>query len=70
MVWKLNGISEKTADEGIQIMHKMLEHLWVEYKWGRIVKILECAMDYAGVQKASAYKRAKTCEAKLLEMQR
>ena len=70
MVWKLNGISEKTADEGIQIMHKMLEHLWVEYMWGRIVKILECAMDYAGVQKASAYKRAKTCEAKLLEMQR
>ena len=29
MVWKLNGISEKTADEGIQIIHKMLEHLWV-----------------------------------------
>ena len=27
-------------------------------------------MEYAGVQKASAYKRAKTCEAKLLEMQR
>ena len=70
MVWKLNGISEKTADEGIQIMHKMLEHLWVEYKWGRIVKIAQCAVDYAGVQKASAYKRAKTCEAKLLEMQR
>ena len=28
MVWKLNGISEKTADEGIQIIHKMLEHLY------------------------------------------
>ena len=68
MVWKLNGISEKTADEGIQIMHKMLEHLWVEYKWGRIVKILECAMDYAGVQKANACRQVKIYENKLLKM--
>ena len=68
MVWKLNGISEKTADEGIQIMHKMLEHLWVEYKWGRIVKILECAMDYAGVQKARACREVKICEDKLIKM--
>ena len=68
MVWKLNGISEKTADEGIQIMHKMLEHLWVEYKWGRIVKILECAMDYAVVQKASACRQVKIFEDKLLKM--
>ena len=64
MVWKLNGISEKTADEGIQIMHKMLEHLWVEYMWGRIVKILECAMDYAGVQKARACRQVKMWEDK------
>ena len=68
MVWKLNGISEKTADEGIQIMHKMLEHLWVEYKWGRIVKILECAMDYAVVQKASACRQVKIFEDKLRKM--
>ena len=68
MVWKLNGISEKTADEGIQIMHKMLEHLWVEYKWGRIVKILQCAMDYAGVQKANACRQVKIYENKLLKM--
>ena len=68
MVRKLNGISEKTADEGIQIMHKMLEHLWVEYKWGRIVKILQCAMDYAGVQKANACRQVKIYENKLLKM--
>ena len=68
MIWKLNGISEKTADEGIQIMHKMLEHLWVEYMWGRIVKILECAMDYAGVQKARACRQVKIYENKLLKM--
>ena len=66
MVWKLNGISEKTADEGIQIMHKMLEHLWVEYKWGRIVKILECAADYAFVQRKSACRQVKIFEDKLL----
>ncbi len=68
MVWKLNGISEKTADEGIQIMHKMLEHLWVEYKWGRIVKILQCAADYAVVQKARACREVKICEDKLIKM--
>jgi len=68
MVWKSNGISEKTADEGIQIIHKMLEHLWVEYMWGRIVKILECAMDYAGVQKARACREVKICEDKLIKM--
>ena len=68
MVWKLNGISEKTADERIQIMHKMLEHLWVEYKWGRIVKILQCAADYAVVQKARACREVKICEDKLIKM--
>ena len=68
MVWKLNGISEKTADEGIQIIHKMLEHLWVEYMWGRIVKILECAMDYAGVQKARACRQVKMWEDKLIKL--
>ena len=68
MVWKLNVISEKTADEGIQIMHKMLEHLWVEYMWGRIVKILECAMDYAGVQKARACRQVKMWEDKLIKL--
>ena len=66
MVWKLNGVSEKTADEGIQIMHKMLEHLWVEYKWGRIVKILQCAADYAFVQRKSACRQVKIFEDKLL----
>ena len=68
MVWKLNGISEKTADEGIQIIQKMLEHLWVQYMWGRIVKILECAMDYAVVQKASAFRQVKIFEDKLRKM--
>ena len=68
MVWKLNGISEKTADEGIQIMHKMLEQLWVEYKWGRIVKILERAADYTFVQRKSACRQVKSFEDKLLKM--
>ena len=68
IVWDLRGKSVKAAEEGMQIIHKMLEHLWVEYKWGRMLKILECAVDFAGVQKASAYKRAKTCETDLLQM--
>ena len=41
---------------------QMLEHLQVEFKWEKILKILESAADIAGIEKANAYKRAKTCQ--------
>ena len=68
MVRKLRVISETAAYEGNRVMHKMLEHRWLEYKWSTIVKILQCAMDYAGVQKARARRKLKNCEENLLKM--
>ena len=48
-------------------MIKILEHLQVEFKWEKILKILESAADIAGIEKANAYKRAKTCQDNLRE---
>ena len=60
--------SEEAADEGQEIMIKMLEHLMLEITWEKILKILESAADIAGIEKANAYTRAKTYEDKLREL--
>ena len=65
IVWKLNVKSEEAAEEGQELMIKMLEHLQVEFKWEKILKILESAADIAGIEKTNAYKRAKTCQENL-----
>ena len=62
ITWKLSVKSEEAADEGQEIMIKMLEHLMLEFTWEKILKILESAEDIAGNEKANAYKRAKTCQ--------
>ena len=66
--WKLSVKSDEAAEEGIELVRKMLEHLQVEFKWEKILKILESAADIAGIEKANAYKRAKTCEHHLREL--
>ena len=65
--WKLSVKSEEAAEEGRELMIKMLEHLQVEFKWEKILKILESAADIAGIEKANAYTRAKTCQDNLRE---
>ena len=67
IVWKLSVKSQAAAQEGQVLMIKMLEHLQVEFKWEKNVKILEAATDIARIEKANAYKRAKTCEVNLRE---
>ena len=67
IVWKLSVKSEEAAEEGKKLMEDMLEHLQVEFKWDKILKILEAAADIAGIEKANAYKRAKTCQDNLRE---
>ena len=59
--------SKEAAEAGEELMVKMLEHLQVEFKWEKILKILESAADIAGIEKANAYKRAKTCQDNLRE---
>ena len=65
--WKLSVKSDEAAEEGMELVRKMLEHLQVEFKWEKILKILESAADIAGIEKESAYKRAKTCQDNLRE---
>ena len=65
--WKLSVKSDEAAEEGMELVRKMLEHLQVEFKWEKILKILESAADIAGIEKANAYKRAKTCQDNLRE---
>ena len=67
IVWKLNVKSEEAAEEGQELMIKMLEYLQVEFKWEKIMKMLDSAADIAGIEKATAYKRAKTCQDNLRE---
>ena len=66
--WELSVKSDEAAEEGMELVRKMLEHLQVEFKWEKILKILECAADIAGIEKANAYKRAKTCQDNLREL--
>ena len=45
----------------------MLEEKQIEFKWAKIMLILESAADTGEIQAANAYKRAKTCQDKLRE---
>ena len=68
IVWKLSVNAREATEEGRELMIDMLEHLQVEFKWEKILMILESAADIAGIEKANAYKRAKTCQDNLREM--
>lgn len=67
IVWKLDVNATEATEEGRELMVEMLEHLQVEFKWEKILKILESAANIARTEKANAYKHAKTCQDKLRE---
>ena len=67
IVWKLDMNATEASEEGRELMGEMLEHLQVEFKWEKIVKILELAANIARTEKAYAYKRESTYQAKLRE---
>jgi hypothetical protein len=48
----------------------MLEHLQVEFKWEKIVTILESAADIARSEKENAYRHAKISQDQLREVRR
>ncbi len=67
IVWKLDVNATEATEEGRELMVEMLEHLQVEFKWEKNLKILESAANIARTEKANAYKHAKTCQDKLRE---
>ena len=65
VVWKLKANCESSADQGERLMKEMLEHLQVEFKWEKAVKILEAATEVARGKKATAYEYVRISEDRL-----
>jgi hypothetical protein len=70
VLWKLNAKSLEGVHEGKHIMRDMLEHLQVEFKWGKIIEILEAAADTARAKKATSYREAKAYQEQLNDSRR
>ena len=68
ILWKLSFKSEEAAEEGKELMVQMLEHLQVEFKCEKILKLLERATATVEIEKGNASKRVKTCHDNLQEM--
>ena len=52
------------------MLDTLLEEKQIEFKWAKIMLILESAADTGEIQAANAYKRMKTCQDKLREERR
>ena len=48
----------------------MLEHLQLEFKWEKVVAILESAADVARAEKANTYQDVRSCQDSLREIRR
>ena len=70
VVWKLDANCPQDAEEGKRLMQQMLEHLQVEFKWEKILAILEAAAGVARTNKADSYQNAKACQEQLREIRR
>ena len=62
LFWKLEANCHEDAEEGKYLVHEMLEHLQVEFKWQKIAQFLEAAAEVARSHKADSYENAKTCQ--------
>jgi len=70
VVWKLEVNCPGDAAEGKRLMKKMLEHLQVEFIWGKRIAILEAAAEVARTKKADSYRDAQACQKQLREIRR
>ena len=70
VVWKLVANCYQDAEEGQRLMQQMLEHLQIEFKWEKIIAILEAAAEVARTNKAESYQNAKACQEQLREIRR
>jgi hypothetical protein len=71
VAWKLQAnCSHEDAEEGKRLMHQMLAHLQVEFKWEKISTILEAAAEVARTEKSNAYRDAKACQDQLRDIRR
>ena len=59
-----------SAEEGEHLLQEMLEHLQLEFKWAKMLAILESAAEAAREQREKAYGDACACESKLRDIGR
>ena len=65
IVWKLKANCVSAADEAKANLKEMLEHILVEFKWMKIINILEEAIEVARANKATSYEYIRDSEHKL-----
>ena len=66
VVWKLTTNCKESAVVDVKgLIVEMLEHLLDEFKWEKILKIVESAADVARTEKAKAYQEARACQNQL-----
>ena len=65
LVWKLNKNPNVAIKESPALVINMFEMMQAIFKWEKTLQILEAAVDIAKVEKANAYRRAKTSREKL-----
>jgi len=65
LVWKLNMNPNVAIEESPALVINMFEMMQAIFKWEKTLQILEAAVDIAKVEKANAYRRAKTSREKL-----
>ena len=66
VVWKLTTNCKESAVVDVKgLIVEMLEHLLDEFKWEKILKIVESAADVARTEKAKAYQETRACQNQL-----
>ena len=68
VVWKLEANCPEDAEEGTQLMKQMLYHLEDEFKWQKILQVLEASAKFARYKKADCYRDAEACQESLREL--
>jgi len=68
IVRKLTGNCQELPEEGKGLMEDMLAHLQREFKWEKVLSILESAADVARSEEANAYESAMDSRARLQEI--
>ena len=63
------NLDRESAEKGDYLMREMLEHLQREFKWAKMLAILESAAEAAREQKAQVYEEACVCQSELRDIE-
>ena len=70
VVHKLNAkFDMDSAEKGEHLMHAMLEHVRLEFKWSKMLAILESAAEVARQEKAQSNEDVRDCQRELCDIE-